>query len=471
MAGNENLEEWRKRVRTNGKEAVILEEMLRLGFWPPDDARAVEHDAAVAALVAEGQQINTLQIALSAVEAKINLEGNVGEILKEIRRRRIERVRLEREERRQQKAAAQEAHRAADRQRRRTELPFLGRGVSGGLRYEGGDPDRLTTRNLPLLQTAADLSGAIGLEPGELAWLTYHRGASAVDHYHRFTIPKRSGGRRVISSPKKRLRLAQAWVLENILSRIELHPAAMAFRSGLSIRDNAVRHQGRALVIRLDLKDFFPSVKLARVKGLFRSFGYNEGIATLLALLSTEAPRVPVTLDGQTRFVATGQRQIPQGACTSPALTNILGRSLDARLEGLARRFGFSYTRYADDLVFSHHSKEVPLGFFLKAVRQVVAGEGFVVNEEKTHIMRSHQRQVITGLVVNTLYESPRISRTDLRKFRAFLDHCEKQGFKAVSEQTGLNARGYAQGYLAFIQMVSPGKAARLRAGHAWLNQ
>lgn len=468
MAGNENLEEWRKRVRTNGKEAAILEEMLRLGFWPPSETKAAEHDAA-AALVAESKQLATLQTELTEIEAKINLEGNVEELIKEIRRRRIEQVRLQREERRKQKAAAQEAHRTADRQRRREELPFLGRGVSSGLRYTGGDPDRLTARNLPPLQTAADLTAAIGLKTGELAWLTYHRGASAVDHYHRFTIPKRSGGRRVISSPKTRLRLAQSWVQENILAKIELHQAAMAFRSGRSIRDNAAPHQGKALVIRLDLKDFFPSVKLVRVKSLFRSFGYNEGIATLLALLATEAPRVPVTLDGQTRFVATGQRQLPQGACTSPALTNILGRSLDARLEGLARRFGFTYTRYADDLVFSHNSKDAPLGFFLKAVRQIVAGEGFVVNEEKTRIMRSHQRQVVTGLVVNSLYETPRISRPNLRKFRAFLDHCDKEGFKAVSERLGVNGRSYAQGYLAFIQMVSPLKVAQLRAHHTWL--
>lgn len=466
-----NIEELRKHVRAVGKEAYILDEMTRLGFWPPDQQTADAHDQAVEEMAAESRRMAALQTELHELENKIDSQGNVEELLKEIRRQRIEAVRQRREIRRQEKAERIAARRAASKEHRRTDLPFLGRGVSGGLQYEGGDPAKLTAQGLPILNTAADLSQAIGLKEGELAWLTYHRGAAVQDHYHRFTIPKRSGGRRTISSPKRRLRLAQNWILTAILTKLDLHPAAQAFRLGHSIIDNARMHQDKALVIRIDLKDFFPSIKLGRVKGLFRSFGYNEGVSTLLALLATEAPRVAVTLDGQTRFVATGQRQLPQGACTSPTLTNILGRTLDARLSGLARRFGFTYSRYADDLIFSHPSKDAPLGFFLKAVRQIVAGEGFVVNEEKTHIMRPHQRQVVTGLVVNQPQSTPRISRADLRSFRAFLDHCEKDGFEAVSARTGVNARSYAQGYLAFIQMVDPMKATRLQSRHSWLDQ
>jgi hypothetical protein len=270
----------------------------------------------------------------------------------------------------------------------------------------------------------------------------------------------------VISSPKSRLRVAQRWVLRAVLSGIELHNAAMAFRPQRTIVHNAMLHSHRAVVVRLDLKDFFPSIGFRRVKGLFASFGYNEGVATILALLTTEAPRVAVTLDGQRRYVAVGDRQLPQGACTSPALTNILCRTMDRRLAALAGRFGFTYTRYADDLVFSHPDAQAAVGPFLVMVRRVIAGESFVVKEEKTRVMRPQHRQAVTGLVVNG---DPGISRADLRRFRAFLHHCETDGLPAMSQRLGKSARAYAAGYLAFVHMVSPDKAGALERAHPWL--
>ena len=144
-----------------------------------------------------------------------------------------------------------------------------------------------------------------------------------------------------------------AWVFDEILRRLEPEPQAHGFVPGRSIVTNAASHTGKAVVCNLDLKDFFPSITFRRVKGLFRKLGYGEHVATLLALLCTEPPRVPVELDGKTYHVALGARVLPQGACTSPAITNALCRRLDRRLDGLARRHGFAYTRYADDLTFS----------------------------------------------------------------------------------------------------------------------
>src|SRR5262249_51512163 len=148
-------------------------------------------------------------------------------LLKEVRKKRIERVRVQREARKLEKARLLDEKRAADQQRRREKPPYLGAGVSGGLRYEDGDPERLAKLGLPPLETASELAAAIGIDEPTLAWLTYHRGAAMLDHYHRFTIPKRSGGLRVISSPKSRLRVAQSWLLEAVLSKLELHDAAM----------------------------------------------------------------------------------------------------------------------------------------------------------------------------------------------------------------------------------------------------
>src|SRR5204863_102450 len=158
---------------------------------------------------------------------------------------------------------------------------------------------------------------------------------------------------RYISAPKPALAQAQRWLFVNILSRLEVEAPAHGFVPCCSIVTNAAPHTGRKIVINLDLKDFFPSITFRRVKGLFEKLGYSEHVATVLALLSTEPPRVATELDGKVYHVALGQRVLLQGACTSPAITNALCRRLDRRLSGLAKRHGFAYTRYADDLTFS----------------------------------------------------------------------------------------------------------------------
>lgn len=459
---------WRARLQEIGKAEYIREEMERLGYWPPEagvEEAAQNAEEKLQTLYAE---LRPLQAELRQIDTELRQSGNVAQLLLQVRKNRIERVRAAREARRARQQTETAQRREDDKLRRQTTLPYLGAGVSQGLRYEGGDADKLQRLGLPVITTAAELAAAIGITPSHLSWLTYHRGASTIDHYSRFTIPKRSGGVRVISSPKRHLRKAQSWMLDTLLKPIEVHEAAMAFRPGRSILDNALQHTGKAIVIRMDLKDFFPSIGLRRVRGLFESFGYNQGIATLLALLTTECPRVAASLDGEKRFVALGARSLPQGACTSPALTNILCRHLDSRLAGAAKGYGFTYTRYADDLVFSHSGPDDEIGSFLGLVSLIIANEGFEVNAEKTRVMRPHQRQAVTGVVVN---EKPAVSRHDIRRFRAFLHHCETEGFQAVSERLGKNAQLYAAGYLSFLHMVNPDQALRFQERHPWLTR
>ncbi len=460
--------EQKKRYQQVGKPAFIREEMTRLGFWPPSLEVAEQAAATEQQLRALYNELAQTQTDLSTVEAQIAEAGDIPKLLLEVRRKRIERVRAERTIRREARAKALAEKHIQDAEWRQKTLPFLGAGVSSTLVYDAGDPEKLTALGLPQLTSASDLAGVIGVTERELAWLTYHRGATMLDHYSRFQIPKKRGGTRTISSPKSRLRTAQSWLLDTILAPVPVHDAAFAFRPGLSVVDNAARHTGRAVVVRLDLKEFFPSVTLPRVRNLFRSFGYNGGISTLFALLATEAPRAAVSLDGQTRFVAIGERCLPQGACTSPALTNLLCRRMDARLTGAADALGFRYTRYADDLVFSHADASAPVSILLTLARKIIADTGFAVNEEKTAVLRPQHRQVVTGIVVN---ETPHVSREDLRRFRAVLHRCETLGLPAVSEQMGRDARAYASGYLAFLHMVSPAQASRLREKHPWVTQ
>lgn len=457
---------WRERLRKIGKRAFLREEMTRLGFWPPDPETARKQQSVLAELKVRYEEIAQFREEMERIDREIAEVKDIPKLLADIRKRRIERVRAQRESRRQERERQAQEQRQQDAERRRRTPPHLGRGVSAGLRYEGGDPSRLAEMGLPILETATDLAAAIGITESELAWLTYHRGTARTDHYHRFTIPKRSGGERVISAPKRRLRVAQRWILETLLAPLPIHEAATAFRAGASIRQNAARHAAKAVVVRLDLEDFFPSISVRRVKGLFASFGYNEGIATLLALLATEPPRVAATLDGERVYVSVGQRQLPQGACTSPALTNLLCRALDRRLAGAAASTGFTYSRYADDLVFSHDRSEAPVGMLMALAGQIVTDEGFRLKEAKTAVMRPQHRQAVTGLVVN---ETPRVSRDDLRRFRAFLHHCQNEGFPAVSARLGRDARAHALGYLAFLHMVNPEQERKIREANPWL--
>lgn len=451
--------DWEDAVRREGRAAFIRKEMARLGFW--DAADAADPDvAAIRARIAElRDRLSPLLREIGELDAALLRAQDAEALLREIRRRRIERVRAEREARRAERARERRERAEADARWRAETVPHLGRAVSAGLRYHGGDPGRLEALGLPTVATAAELAAAIGITTAQLAWLGYDSRSATVDHYRRFTIPKRSGGERVIASPKPLLRTAQGWVLAQVLAPLPVHDAATAYRPGASVVGNARRHSGRGVVVRLDLRDFFPSITFRRVKGLFRAMGFNEGVATILALLSTEYPRVVLRVGDERRFVAHGERRLPQGACTSPAISNLLARRLDARLAGLARTWGFAYTRYADDLIFSHADPDAPVSRLLVAAGRVVEAEGFAVNTEKTLVQRAPRRQVVTGLVVN---DEPRVSRADLRRFRAVAHLCATRGCQRMTEQMGRDARAYVTGFASWVRMVNPEQAEKL---------
>jgi hypothetical protein len=461
--------EQRSRLKQLGKVAFIRDEMTRLGYWPPSAEVAARSAASEAQLKPLYEELLRVRTELDTINEEIAKTGNIPALLAEVRRRRIERVRAERAIKKVEREQARTAKREADAAWRRKIVPYLGSDVSGGLNYSDSDSGKLVRAGLPFFGTASEVAEAIGVPENELAFLCYDRSASGVDHYSRFTIPKKKGGVRVLSSPKRRLRIAQTWLLKTILEPLPVHTAAAAFRPGKSVVDNAAPHANRAVVVKVDLKDFFPSLGMRRVKGFFEGLGYNEGVATIFALLATETPRIAVMFDGRRRFVAVGkQRGLPQGACTSPALTNLLCRKLDYRLTGAAESFGFTYTRYADDLTFSHASDKAPVGALLTLVRKIVSEENLVVNEEKTQILRPSDRQTVTGLVINGS-DKPRVSREDLRRFRAVLHQCDRDGFAAVTERLGKDAQAYATGYLSFVQMARPDIAAKLVAAHPWL--
>ena len=299
-------------------------------------------------------------------------------------------LKAEAEERRRLRRQAWEAYRA-------NHIVHLGDGVFW---QDAGGPDKWDVANaeeraaeneLPPLDTPQQLAEALGLTVPQLRWLAYHRDAATHIHYRRFVIPKRGGGERAIWAPMPQLKAAQHWVLRHVAEKLPVHGAAHGFLPGRSTLTNAAAHTDARVVVKMDLKDFFPTVTLARVKGIFRKAGYREQVATLLALLCTESPREVVELEGKTYYVSLGPRCLPQGAPTSPALTNTLCLRLDRRLSGLAARLGWRYTRYADDLTFSlpaGHRGPPKTGTLMGLVKRVVAAEGFAVNPDKTRVHR-----------------------------------------------------------------------------------
>ncbi|MBL8923877.1 MAG: RNA-directed DNA polymerase [Myxococcaceae bacterium] len=324
------------------------------------------------------------------------------------------------------------------------------------LRTLATDPAQLERYGLPRWEDEATLAAALGLSVNQLRHLSTHRLRERVPHYVAFAIAKRSGGERVIHAPKKRLKAVLRAVHAQLVSKLPVHPAAHGFVKGRSVKTNAEGHVGRAVVVKLDLEDFFPTVTYQRVRGLLVSLGYGYPVAATLAALMTESERQPVELDGEVVHVPVGPRVCVQGAPTSPGLCNAVVRRMDARLSGLAKKLGFTYSRYADDLAFSGDDpKQVDV--LIHRATRVIATEGFRVNGKKTRVMRRGAAQRIAGVTVNATLG---LSRKERRLLRAAA-HREKTSTVDAKEQAVLT------GQLAWVQMLNPSQAEALRRRRA----
>ncbi|NOK36781.1 RNA-directed DNA polymerase [Corallococcus exercitus] len=352
-----------------------------------------------------------------------------------------------------------------------THVNHLGVGIHWN---EAGGPDkfdlehreeRARQNGLPTLDSAEDLAKALGLSVSKLRGFAFHRDVDTGSNYVTWSIPKRTGGERTITSPKPELKEAQRWVLSNVVERLPVHGAAHGFVAGRSILTNALAHRGADVVVKVDLKDFFPTVTWRRVKGLLRKGGLPENTSTLLALMSTEAPRERMSFRGKTLHVAKGPRALPQGAPTSPGITNALCLRLDKRLSALSRKLGFTYTRYADDLTFSwtkakapkaRRAQGAPVAVLLARVKDVVEAEGFTVHPDKTRVARKGSRQRVTGLVVNEAKEgtpAARVPRDVVRRLRAAI-HNRQKGKPGREGESLEQLKGMA----AFLYMTDPVK-------------
>lgn len=253
-------------------------------------------------------------------------------------------------------------------------------------------------KNLPVIFEFNHLACLLGRTPTYLASATNATSC----HYRTFTIPKRSGGKRTIDAPYPALLECQQWILQHILKQIAVHPAATGFVAGKSILNNAQIHLGGKKLLKIDIKDFFPSISMSRVLGVFNSFGYPPNVSFYLSQLCCL------------------NDVLPQGAATSPYLANVVAYRLDQRLSALAQQLNIAYSRYADDLFFSGDGVSPAL---IKYVYEILAEEGFLPNEGKTYISgHTKSKKIITGISIsNGELTIPRKMKREIKKHCYFI--------------------------------------------------
>lgn len=439
------------RIRATSKDSYILEEMKRLGFWEKSQI-PTPSETLITREVEISQELNQLM-------AKDRKYKDQDAMLKEMRKARMKAAREKREQTRQRNTQKRLDKAARWKALQMHQVLYLGKGVSAGLNNTEANTEQLRKHNLPVFSTLAELAADMQTDLNTLSYLLFQREVSRSTHYHTFGIPKKSGGVRKISAPKSKMKALQNWVLSNILNQIPVCPQAHGFIRSRSIVTNAHPHTGKDIVINIDLKDFFPSIDYKRVKGLFHKLGYSEQMATIFALICTQAETDTVEMDGVTYYVQKGKRFLPQGSPASPAVSNLIAYRLDRKVQGLASKLGFTYTRYADDLSFStSNSNKQNVARLLHFLRKIIETEGLTVNPEKTHIMRNGGQQKVTGLVVNRKLN---VDRTQLRKFRALLHNIEMNGWNGQKWGRTDNILHAIEGYIHFIKMVNPEKGIK----------
>lgn len=300
----------------------------------------------------------------------------------------------------------------------------------------------LYLKNFPVIYDQAHLAERVGYN------LSYiRRAANDPEHFYRkFKIAKKSGGVREISEPLPSLKEIQRWVLDNILSVIPVNPCAKAFIVGRDVRDNARFHRNQKFVLNVDIRNFFPSISERQVRMIFLRAGYSPEVGELLTQLCC--------LDGV----------LPQGAPTSPYISNLVCRPLDARLFGYAKKNKLRYTRYSDDMTISGEMEPTEV---LQFVKKVCREHGFIIHPDKIRILGPGRQKRVTGIVVNRHLQVPRQTRRSLRQSLYYIN---KFGLDEHLKYTGNNRRNFLDhllGKVNYVLFVNP----RDEEARNWLSQ
>lgn len=304
--------------------------------------------------------------------------------------------------------------------------------------------------------TPHDLAKKLGTSYGKIIHYYYKKDKNS--YYENFAIPKKSGGVRTINAPVAQLGNLQDKLAEMLLDLYKPKFAAKAFIKGRSILDNAKPHAGKAFVFNIDLEDFFPSITFARIRGLLSKPPYN----------------IPLNTATVIAHITTLDNKLPQGAPTSPVLSNMICRRMDTELLSLARKHNCAYSRYADDITFSFHQRieNLPQDIVVTgqpneryykeepgdALKTIVEANSFSINPSKTRLQGRRNRQVVTGLVVN---KRPNVERKFVRKTRSLIHSIEHFGldnasdtFKSKHPDSDVRIENHIFGRLLYIKQI-----------------
>lgn len=297
------------------------------------------------------------------------------------------------------------------------------------------------------LADEASLLAYLGLGADELKKIWYYRGRM----YEHFSLIKGPNKVRLISAPDKRLKFLQRKLADKLNELYRPRKPVHGFVFARSVKTNALAHLHRRFIVNIDLKEFFPTISQNRVEGMLSSLGIDARVAEIIAR------------------ICCNNGHLPQGAPSSPVLSNMICFRLDKKLMGIAKEARCIYTRYADDITFSSHQPPAlfevslpPAGrfspdLFVPKLRDVFQQNGFAINPDKVHFADRHSRRTVTGVKVNELLN---IDRRYVRNIRAALYSIETLGIKDAEKKYHEMHRGrsslaaHLQGKISFLTHI-----------------
>lgn len=319
--------------------------------------------------------------------------------------------------------------------------------------------EKLVSKNLPVIFSIAHLS----ILARANVKLTYRICShDRLRYYERFKLKKRRGGFRVIQNPTGQLKHLQKWILNNILENVPSHLSCKGFDKGTSIKQNAQQHLNAQCILKIDLLRFYDSINEKRLYGIFESLGYHKNLAVSLSKLCTVCPN-DVFMQSfkkneeelKQKILQSEEGVLPQGAPTSPKLSNLISRRLDERLTKLCEKNNLKYSRYADDLTFS--GEEEVLRKIKSTIYRIIRDENFYVNYGKTQFLKRGSRYFVTGLSVHN--DKVKVPRKMKKNIEHHLFHCKNSGVtehKITGNIQNRNFKDWLFGCICFVNDVEP---------------
>jgi len=290
----------------------------------------------------------------------------------------------------------------------------------------------LLDKNLPVIYNLSHLSALVGYNTNYLKRAVFF----TKFFYKKYRITKASGGFRIINEPLPSLKDVQVWILGNLLNKVVVSRFAKAYIKGQNLKQNLVFHKNQRFVVSLDIENFFTSIKRRSVEEIFSSLGYSAMISNFLGKLCC--------LDDC----------LPQGASTSPYLSNLYLLNFDEIIGEYCLNNHIRYSRYADDMTFS--GNDINLNELLTTVKLNLTQLGLSLNNDKTKVMRSDQRQIVTGIIVNDKIQVPRIKRKEIRQEVYYIKTKGLYEHLRFIESKKANYLDHLLGKINFVLQINP---------------